>query len=123
MTVAVLSAMLATITVPVGADARTDGEDDEPPTFTPREHAAASFGHLMGGYDAGYYGYLWSKVFADDMFTRFEKAGVLDPKTGLEYRNDILAPGREEDPDALLAKFLGRSPDEHAFLRLLGIDK
>jgi thimet oligopeptidase len=88
----------------------------------PREHAAASFGHLMGGYDAGYYGYLWSKVFADDMFTRFEKAGVLDPKTGLEYRNDILAPGREEEPDVLLAKFLGRAPDEHAFLRLLGID-
>jgi thimet oligopeptidase len=87
----------------------------------PREHAVASFGHLMTGYDAGYYGYLWSKVFADDMFTRFQQAGVLDPKTGLEYRNDILARGREEDPDVLLAKFLGRAPDEHAFLRLLGI--
>ena len=87
----------------------------------PREHAAASFGHMMGGYDAGYYGYLWSKVFADDMFTRFEKAGVLDPKTGLEYRDDILARGREEAPDVLLDGFLGRAPDEHAFLRLLGI--
>jgi thimet oligopeptidase len=87
-----------------------------------REHFAASFGHLMGGYDAGYYGYLWSKVFADDMFTRFAKAGVLDPATGREYRDDILARGREEDPDALLARFLGRAPDEHAFLRLLGIE-
>jgi Zn-dependent oligopeptidase len=88
----------------------------------PDEHFAASFGHLMGGYDAGYYGYLWSKVFADDMFTRFAKAGVLDPQTGREYRDDILARGREEDPDALLARFLGRAPDEHAFLRLLGIE-
>ena len=88
----------------------------------PAEHFAASFGHMMGGYDAGYYGYLWSKVFADDMFTRFTKAGVLDPATGREYRDDILARGREEDPDALLARFLGRAPDEHAFLRLLGIE-
>lgn len=88
----------------------------------PHEHFAASFGHMMGGYDAGYYGYLWSKVFADDMFTRFEKEGVLNPKTGLEYRNDILARGREEEPDALLAHFLGRTPDERAFLRLLGIE-
>ena len=87
----------------------------------PNEHFAASFGHMMGGYDAGYYGYLWSKVFADDMFTRFEKDGVLNPKTGLEYRNDILARGREEEPDVLLKNFLGRAPDEHAFLRLLGI--
>jgi thimet oligopeptidase len=87
----------------------------------PNEHFAASFGHMMGGYDAGYYGYLWSKVFADDMFTRFEKEGVLNPKTGLEYRNDILARGREEEPDVLLKNFLGRAPDEHAFLRLLGI--
>ncbi|MEO6771817.1 MAG: M3 family metallopeptidase [Kofleriaceae bacterium] len=87
----------------------------------PHEHFAASFGHMMGGYDAGYYGYLWSKVFADDIFTRFEQAGVLDPKIGREYRDDVLAPGREQAPDALLAKFLGRSPDEHAFLRLLGI--
>ena len=44
-------------------------------------HFQAGFGHLFG-YDAGYYGYLWSRVFGDDMFTRFEAAGVLDRATG-----------------------------------------
>lgn len=89
----------------------------------PSEHMAASFGHLMGGYDAGYYGYLWSQVFAEDMFTRFEKEGVLNPQTGRAYRDIILAKGRTEEPSALLEEFLGRAPNEHAFLRLMNIEK
>ena len=88
----------------------------------PAEHFAATFGHMMGGYDAGYYGYLWSKVFADDMFTRFAKEGVLDPKVGAEYRADVLEAGRAEEPEVLLQRFLGRKPDDRAFLIQVGID-
>ncbi len=81
----------------------------------------ASFGHLMGGYDSGYYGYLWSEVYAQDMFTRFEKEGLLNTKTGGDYRKWILEPGGEVDPFALVRSFLGREPNETAFLKSVGL--
>lgn len=81
----------------------------------------ATFGHLMGGYDAGYYGYLWSKVFAEDMFTVFEKAGLTSPQAGSRYRTWILARGDTAEPDELLRGFLGRAPNTEAFYRRLGL--
>src|SRR2546428_14006346 len=87
----------------------------------PQAHLAAGFGHMMGGYDAGYYGYLWSEVFAADMFTRFQSEGVLSPEVGRAYRESILAKGRTEDPQALLKEFLGREPNDAAFLRMIGL--
>jgi thimet oligopeptidase len=89
----------------------------------PEEHMPASFGHLMNGYDGGYYGYMWSKVFAQDMFSRFEREGVLNTKTGKEYRDIILASGQTEDAEVLLQRFLGRAPNEQAFLRVIGVVK
>ena len=86
-------------------------------TFSP-----ASFGHLMGGYDAGYYGYLWSKVYGDDMFAAFEEAGVLDPVVGARYRTEVLARGGARDAMDHLRAFLGREPSSDAFLRNLGLD-
>ncbi len=90
-------------------------------TAMPRDHLwPAGFGHLAG-YDAGYYGYLWSKVYAADMFTRFARVGLLDKKTGMAYRKNILEVGSSRDERASLTAFLGRKPNEKAFLKALGL--
>lgn len=81
----------------------------------------ASFGHLMGGYDAGYYGYLWSQVYAEDMFTVFQKEGLTSPVAGAKYRKYILERGNMEEPMELVTKFLGRKSNSKAFFKSLGI--
>lgn len=80
----------------------------------------AGWGHLMG-YDAGYYGYMWSKVYAADMFTRFELEGVMNAKTGMEYRTWILERGSSQDEMSLVTGFLGRRVNQEAFLRGKGL--
>src|SRR5436309_10784635 len=87
----------------------------------PGSHYQASFGHLMGGYDAGYYGYLWSEVYAQDMFTRFEKAGLTNSQMGARYRQMILEKGNMEPAMDLLKAFLEREPNSNAFFKELGI--
>jgi thimet oligopeptidase len=81
----------------------------------------SGFGHLLGGYDAGYYGYLWANVIGDDMFSRFSSEGVLSPKVGAEYRREILEPNGSRDADELVRAFLGREPSNAEFLRLRGM--
>lgn len=83
-------------------------------------HMEASFGHL-NGYAAGYYGYLWSKVYSQDMFSLFHKNGLMDRKTGARYRDIILARGGSQDPLELVKEFLGREPNQDAFLKDLGL--
>lgn len=78
-------------------------------------HPQAGFSHLMGGYDAGYYTYLWSLVYAQDMFTAFQKGGLDNPAVGLRYRETILAPARSIDPAAEVESFLGRPMSTAAF--------
>jgi len=80
----------------------------------------AGFGHLFG-YDAGYYGYLWAKVFGDDMFSRFETEGLTSRVVGGEYRRKVLERGGSVDAAEILRDFLGRDPNQQAFLRHLGI--
>ena len=80
----------------------------------------AAFGHLTC-YAAGYYGYMWSKVYAEDMFSVFEKNGILDQKTGMRYREAILANGGSKDEFEMVKDFLGREPDQKAFFRSLGL--
>ncbi|KAI9501999.1 hypothetical protein BX070DRAFT_239926 [Coemansia spiralis] len=82
----------------------------------------ATLMHLMGGYDATMYSYLWSQVYSADMFaTRFLKEGIDNVQTGMDYRREILQPGGSRDSIVSLECFLGRKPNSDAFFRQRGI--
>ncbi len=88
-----------------------------PLALAPGVHPQAAFTHIMGGYDAGYYGYLWSKVYAQDMFTAFQAGGLESPIVGARYRKDILEPARAIEPDAEIKAFLGHPMNPAAFYK------
>jgi hypothetical protein len=97
------------------------------------------FGHITTGYDAGYYGYTYSLVFAADMYATVFAADPLDPARGQHYRESVLLPGGSRDEmaslqvsffvpagvcfaeltDCVCQAFLGREPNSEAFMRAL----
>ncbi|CAK7220130.1 metalloendopeptidase [Sporothrix curviconia] len=81
----------------------------------------ACFGHLIGGYDAGYYGYLYSQVYSTDMFYTVFKANPMDGAEGRRYRHMVLEKGGSQDEMKTLEQFLGRKPNGEAFYKDLGI--
>lgn len=91
--------------------------------LTPGTIPQASFGHLMGGYDAGYYGYLWSEVIAEDFFGEFAKAGLRNPQTGLKFRKEILERGGTLEEEEMVENFLGRKVSNKPFLKSIGLSK
>ncbi|KAJ2907788.1 metalloendopeptidase, partial [Coemansia aciculifera] len=58
---------------------------------------------------------------ADMYASRFVKDGIFNPQTGLDYRYEILRPGGSRDAMASLEIFLGRKPNNLAFLRSIGL--
>ncbi len=90
--------------------------------FPEGSHFICSFVHL-NGYAANFYGYLWSKVYAQDIFSVFKKKGVMDNATGIGYRKGILEMGATEPEINMVEKFLGRKSNSDAFLESLGIKK
>ena len=73
-----------------------------------------SFSHIIGGYAAGYYGYMWSEVLALDMLSKFG-SNIMNPKVGHRFRDIILANGGQVKARDLVREFLGRAPNSRAF--------
>ncbi len=92
----------------------------QPPSYSRQLH---SFSHIFaGGYAAGYYSYKWAEVLSADAFSLFEETGILNPETGMKFKNTILAAGGSIDPMVLFKSFRGREPQIDALLRHSGIE-
>ncbi len=70
----------------------------------------------MGGYQTGYYGYMWSEVIALDMLSAFGN-NLNNPVVGEHYRKTILSQGGQKKAEQLVKDFLGRAPDNKAFFQ------
>ncbi|HEY6821420.1 MAG TPA: M3 family metallopeptidase [Burkholderiales bacterium] len=85
-----------------------------------------TFSHIFGGgYAAGYYSYKWAEVLSADAYSAFEEAGaaggVLDPRTGERFRDEILAVGGSRPAAESFRAFRGREPSVDALLRHNGM--
>jgi thimet oligopeptidase len=84
-------------------------------------HPQASWIHI-NTHPVYYYGYLWSEVYAQDMYTVFEKNGLRDTETGIRYRKLILSNGGQRDIDEAVEEFLGRPTNNKAYIKSLGLE-
>jgi len=82
----------------------------------------ATFYHIMGGYASSYYSYLWGEVYSTDMYySKVKPYGILNKKIGRKYRNTVLKPGSSKDAMEIIKEFLGRAPNDEAFIKKLGL--
>lgn len=89
--------------------------------FSETAHFECAFAHLIG-YAATYYGYMWSEVFAQDVFQYIkDRDGLLSAELGKRYRDHIIGVGGGKDPNEMLKSFLEREPNAVAFLSKLGV--
>jgi len=80
------------------------------------------FAHIFsGGYNAGYYSYLWAEVLDKDAFELFKEKGIFDVQTAMSFRRNILEKGGSDEAMALYRRFRGADPDPSALLRARGL--
>ena len=79
------------------------------------------FGHIIGGYSAGYYSYIWAEVLDADAFEAFKETSLFDQETALAFRTNILERGGSEDPEVLYLRFRGREPSVEPLLKKRGL--
>ena len=85
--------------------------------ISPKTNILANWGHMFG-YDSSYYGYMWSKVYAIDLFSFF-KSNPMDKELGMKLRKEILSKGGSLDGLNLLRNFMEREPNPDAYIQWL----
>lgn len=85
-------------------------------------HRLPHFMHIMGGYAAGYYSYLWSEVMDADAFAAFEETGdVFHAKTAKRLAEFVYSAGNRRDPHEAYVAFRGRAPKIEGLLKKRGL--
>lgn len=79
------------------------------------------FNHIIGGYAAGYYSYLWANVLDNDAFEAFKEHGIFDKQTADLFRQNVLEKGDSEDPMTLYKNFRGAEPQLDPMLKNRGM--
>lgn len=90
------------------------------PEIAPR-YRTTYFNHIIGGYAAGYYSYLWANVLDNDAFEAFKENGIFDKTTANLFRQNVLEKGNSEDPMVLYKNFRGTEPQLEPMLKNRGM--
>ena len=90
------------------------------PQIAPR-YRTTYFNHIIGGYEAGYYSYLWANVLDNDAFEAFKEHGIFDKQTADLFRQNVLEKGDSEDPMTLYKNFRGAEPQLDPMLKNRGM--
>ena len=90
------------------------------PQIAPR-YRSTYFNHIMGGYAAGYYSYIWAERLDTDAFEAFKEHGLFDQATATSFRKNILEKGGSDNPMKLYVTFRGAEPSLDALLKTRGL--
>lgn len=92
------------------------------PAIPPR-YSSTYFAHTFaGGYDAGYYSYIWSEVLDADTVEWFKDNGGLTRENGDRFRARLLGVGGSKDPMEAFRDFRGRDAEIEPLLRRRGLN-
>ena len=88
----------------------------------PPRYRLPYFSHIMGGYSAGYYAYIWSEVLDADTERWFRENGGMTRDNGQHFRDALLSRGGSEDAMTLFRAFAGREPSIEPLLERRGLN-
>ena len=87
----------------------------------PPRYRSTYFSHIIGGYSAGYYAYIWSEVLDADTVVWFKENGGLKRENGDHFRETLLSQGGSADAMGLFRAFAGREPNIEPLLERRGL--